>query len=102
MKSLKIFSILTVAALLLSPVAAMAKTNFSISLNLFDCLRPVFIPQPPPPVIIAPPPQQPIYYFVPCHPYPQRQRVFVFHPQPHYGYVEEVPSQYPRYTFPEQ
>jgi len=64
MKACKIFSIAAVAALLLAPATAFAKTNLSFSLNLFDCLAPMMVPAP---VIVAPPPPRVVYY-VPCRP----------------------------------
>ena len=83
MKGLKIFTVLVAAALLLTPASALARTNFSFSLNLFDCLvprcapAPVFIAPPPPPVYYCPPPPYPYY--------PQRTYVREYH---HYYYPQ--------------
>lgn len=79
--------------LLLSPTAALAKSHFSFSLNLFDFCTPEptfrsphLAPAVPVPVFIAPPPP-PVY--LPCHPplYPQRKVVVkeyhhYYHPMP--------------------
>ncbi|MCC5831600.1 MAG: hypothetical protein JJU12_00960 [Chlamydiales bacterium] len=69
---LKIFAILTVAAVLLVPTAAHAGgPRFSFSLNLVDFLLP-----PPPPVYVCPPPPQ--YVYIQRYPvYIERQPVYV-------------------------
>ena len=90
MKGFKIFSMVAVAALLLTPATAMAKTSFNISFNVFDCLsvlapRPVFVaPLPPPPRV-----------FVPCpHPVPYYRQPIVVH---HYYHPCPPPAPYPYY-----
>lgn len=79
MKAFKYFSIMAIAALLLVPTTAMAKTNFNFSLNLFDCLAPMLAPHP---VFVAPMPP-PVYYYAPCPPpvprYHQRTIVKEYH-----------------------
>ena len=101
MKCLKICSILAVAALLLTPATAMAKSHFSFSLNLVDFMRPPrpMLP-PPPPVYVAPVP--PGYYFYPCPPRPiYQQRTIVkeyhyYHQAPEQA-VEEITPHHPYY-----
>jgi hypothetical protein len=81
MKAYKLFSIAAAALLFLSPATAMAKTNFSFSLNLFDSLVPLLAPQPvfvaPQPVVVAPP-APPVYYYVPPR-HPPRTIVKEYH-----------------------
>lgn len=80
MKVYKLFSIAAIAALLLAPTTAMAKTNFSFSLNLFDCLAPMMVPRP---IMVAPP----VYYYVPVPPPMPRHRTIV----KEYHYYHQVP-----------
>lgn len=103
MKVFKFFSIAAIAALLLTPNIAMAKTNFNFSLNLFDCLAPMLAPHP---VVIAPLPP-PVYYYAPCPPpvprYQQRTIVKEYHyyhriPQ---ETVEEINSPVYYYHYPQ-
>ena len=89
MRNIKLFSILAVAALLLTPATAMARTHFTFSLNLIDCMRPVLMPQPRPVVIVPAPP--PVYYYYPYYPrapYPQRTIVKEYH---YYHHAQEEP-----------
>ena len=106
MKAYKFFSIAAVAALLLAPATAMAKTHLSFSLNLFDCLAPMFAPVPvlaPVPVIVAPPPP-PVYYYVPCHPRPRaivREYHHYYNPVARQEPVEEINPSPCRYQQPQ-
>lgn len=92
MKGLKIFSILVAAALLLTPACALARTNFSFSLNLYDFIQPRCAPVP---VIVAPPPPPPIYYYPPRPIYPCfQQRTYVkeyHHHHHHYDVCDDEP-----------
>jgi hypothetical protein len=65
MKNMKFFSVLVAVGILLTPACALAKTHFSFSLNLFDCLRPMCLV--PAPIVVAPLPPPPVY-FVPVQP----------------------------------
>jgi hypothetical protein len=102
MKAVKFLSVLAVAALLLVPATAMAKTNFNISLNLFDCLAPMIVP--PRAVIVAPPAPPPVYYYVPCHPRPRTivKEYHYYHRVPQQPLVEEVDSDSHYYYYPPQ
>lgn len=86
MRAFKILSIMAVAALLMTPMTAMARSSFSFSFNVFDCL-PFFAP-PPPVIVEAPPP--PVYY-MPCPPPcpPQRQTIVTEYHHYYYPYQSE-------------
>lgn len=87
MKAFKVLSILAVAALLLVPATAMARPHFNISLNLFDCVRPCFVPVPAP-VVVAPAPVVVHPRPVVIHPRP----VVVAHPAPTYVFYPRHPK----------
>lgn len=89
MKGLKIFSVLVAAALLLTPASALARTNFSFSLNLFDCLQPLIAPVP---VFVAPPPP-PVYYCPPPCPVPYYQQRTYVREYHHHHYYNACPQE---------
>ena len=66
MKIFKYLSLAAIAVLLLAPATAIAKTHFSVSLNLFQQVAPMFAPR----ALIVPPPH--LAYFVPAPVYRER------------------------------
>ena len=97
MKGLKFLTIIVAAAIVLTPACALARTNFSFSLNLFECLQPQ-LRCAPVPVFVAPPP--PVYYCPPPPPVPYyQQRTYVreYHHH-HYNVCPVQPA--PEYYYP--
>lgn len=88
MKSVKFFSLLVAAAIVLTPACALARTHVSFSLNLFEHLRPMCAPVP---VIVAPPPR-PVYFCPPPPPVPYYQQRTVVK-EYHHHYFPMYPGQ---------
>jgi hypothetical protein len=97
MKAFKILTILAVAALLMVPATAMAKTKINFSLSLFENLPKA--PARPVPVIVTPAP----HIVVPCPPPVYHQRTIVYHHYyfPYPAQIEEVHTlPYPSFSYP--
>ena len=95
MKNVKFLTILVAAAIVLTPACAFARTHFSFSLNLMECLQPRFAPVP---VIVAPPP--PVYYCPPPPPVPYYQhRTFVREYHHHHYICPVQPAPEPYYPY---